>query len=106
MEKYISFSLGNLRFIDSLAFLLESLDSVVKATPREAFKITKELGKENFELLMKKGVYPYEYMDSWERFEETCLPTKEAFFSTLADAGITDVDYEYAQKRGTTTTST
>ena len=40
MEKYISFTMGNLRFIDSLAFLLSSLDSVVKSMPKENLKIT------------------------------------------------------------------
>ena len=34
-------------------------------------------------LLLRKGVYPYEYMDSWERFNETSLPPKESFYSEL-----------------------
>ena len=34
-------------------------------------------------LLLRKGVYPYEYMDSWERFDETSYPDKEAFYSIL-----------------------
>ena len=95
MEKYISFSLGGLTFIDSFAFLLEGLESFVKATPKEAFKITETLAE--YELLMKKGIYPYEYMDSWERFAETDLPPKEAFFSKLADQGISNADYEHVQ---------
>ena len=36
-----------------------------------------------FILLLKKGVYPYEYMDNWERFYETSLPDKESFYSSL-----------------------
>jgi hypothetical protein len=48
------------------------------------------------ELVIKKGVYPYEYMDSWERFEETTLPPKEAFYSRLTDSEITDEDYAHA----------
>ena len=36
-----------------------------------------------FVLLLRKGVYPYEYMDSWERFNETSLPNKKAFYSEL-----------------------
>ena len=43
-------------------------------------------------LLLRKGVYPYEYMDSWQRFDETSLPDKEAFYSNLNMEGITDVD--------------
>ena len=46
----------------------------------------------NFILLLRKGVYPYEYMDSWERFNETSLPNKEAFYSSLNMEDITDVD--------------
>ena len=47
-------------------------------------------------LLKRKGVYPYEYMDSFERFHETALPPKEAFFSSLKGEGISDEDYAHA----------
>ena len=42
--------------------------------------------------LLRKGFDPYEYMDSWERFDETSLQGKEAFYSSLNMEGITDVD--------------
>ena len=51
-----------------------------------------------FLLLLRKGVYPYEYMDSWERFDETSLPDKTAFYSELNLEDITDKDYVHAQK--------
>ena len=51
-----------------------------------------------FLLLLRKGVYPYEYMDSWERFNETTLPNKKAFYSKLFLEDITDEDYIHAQK--------
>ena len=51
-----------------------------------------------FSLLLRKGVYPYECMDSWERFNETKLPDKESFYSELNKEGITDEDYVHAQK--------
>ena len=51
-----------------------------------------------FKLMRRKGVYPYEYMDSWEKFEETRLPAKEAFYSKLNMEGISDKDYEHAQQ--------
>ena len=44
-------------------------------------------------LLLIKGVYPYEYMDSWERFDETSLPDKEAFYGSLNKQDIADVDH-------------
>ena len=49
-------------------------------------------------MLLRKGVYPYEYMDSWERFNETLLPDKEAFYSSLNKEDITDVDHRHAKK--------
>ena len=51
-----------------------------------------------FVLLLRKGVYPYEYMDSWERFNETSLPPKKDFYSELTLEDITDKDYNHAQK--------
>ena len=51
-----------------------------------------------FVLLLRKGVYPYEYMDSWEKFDETTLPPKEAFYSNLNLEDISDEDYAHAQK--------
>ena len=48
-----------------------------------------------FIFLLRKGVYPYEYMDNWERFEETSLPDKESFYSSLNMENIDDIDYRY-----------
>lgn len=59
-EKYISFSLGVLRFIDRLSFLQASLNSLVKNLPQETFEHIKELAEneEQLDLLCQKGVYP------------------------------------------------
>ena len=48
-------------------------------------------------MLLRKGVYSYEYMDSWERFDETNLPLKDEFFSKLNDSGISDEDYSHVK---------
>ena len=53
----------------------------------------KDLNK--FVLLLRKGVYPYEYMDNWERFNEISLPDKESFYSNLNMENIDDVDYRH-----------
>ena len=53
----------------------------------------KDLNK--FILLLRKGVYPYEYMDNWERFNETLLPSKESFYSNLNMENIDDIDYRH-----------
>ena len=98
--KYISFSLGQLRFIDSAQFLLASLEKLIAANLLQAFQITAqhEPNKERRELLKRKGVYHYEYMDTCDRFTEPRLPTKEVFYSKLSDAHISDEDYTHAQK--------
>ena len=48
-----------------------------------------------FILLLRKGVYPYEYMDSWEKFNETSLPSKKDFYSNLNMEDIDDIDYRH-----------
>ena len=50
-----------------------------------------------FILLLRTGVYPYEYMDSWQRFDETSLPDKEAFYRNLNMEDITDVDNRHGK---------
>ena len=95
MEKYISFTWRQFRFIDSLAFLNASLDKLVKTTPPEALVCINTLGKPD--LTSQKGVYPYEYMDSFARFNETELPSRESFHSTLSGSGISLEEYERAQ---------
>ena len=51
-----------------------------------------------FILLLRKGVYPYDYMSDWYKFNETSLPDKEAFYSSLNMEDITDVDHRHAKK--------
>ena len=48
-----------------------------------------------FTLLLRKGVYPYEYKDNWERFDETSLPDKESFYSSLNMENINDIDHRH-----------
>ena len=74
----------------------ESKDGLIKKFPRIYKFCDGDLNK--FALLLRKGVYPYEYMDSWERFGETSLPDKEAFYSKLNLENITDKGYEHVQK--------
>ena len=53
---------------------------------------------EKFCLMIRKGVYPYEYMDGWKKFEERSLPPKDTFYSRLNMKVISDQDYEHAQQ--------
>ena len=99
MEKYMAFMLGNnLTFIDSFQFMSSSLDKLVSNLPNEAFKYTnKEFKNKKFELMTSKGVYPYDYMDSFDKFNEQ-LPSKEEFYSILNNESITNEAYQHAKK--------
>ena len=99
MEKLISFSWGQFRFVDSYAFLSSSLGQLVANTPKANLSITRlYIEQAKFNLITRKGVFPYEYMDSFERFEETQLPPKEKFHSSLSQENISEEDYKHAQQ--------
>ena len=99
MEKYMAFMLGtHLVFLDSFRFMNSSLDNLVKNLPDEAFKYTdEEFHGEELKLVKRKGVYPYDYMDSFQKFEKTELPTQEKFYSLLNNKHISADDYQHAQ---------
>ena len=98
MEKYMAFMLGNhLTFLDSFQFMSSSLENLVNNLPDEAFKYTSKAFKnEKLKLMKKKGVYPYDYIDSFKKFNKINLPTKEQFYSILNNEHITDEDYKHA----------
>ena len=98
MEKYMAFMLGNhLTFIDSFQFMSSSLEKLVSNLPRKLFKYTSQVFEgDEFDLMVKKGVYPYDYIDSFEKFKEQ-LPSKEDFYSILNDKHIENKDYQHAQ---------
>ena len=88
-----------LKFIDSYKFMPTSLDSLVNNLPKDAFySVKREYGEKNLELLTRKGVYPYDYMNTTEKLKETELPPKEAFYSKLNNEDITDENYMHAKK--------
>ncbi|CAL1268473.1 unnamed protein product [Larinioides sclopetarius] len=105
MEKYISFSIRRrmenpvtLQFIDSLQFLNASLQKLVENLYKSKFSIMENcVSSPHRELLLKKGIYPYEYMTSFSKFEETELPPRSAFYSSLTNEGITEEEYEHAR---------
>ena len=98
MEKYMAFMLGNhLTFLDSFQFMSSSLDKLASNLPREAFKYTsKQYKGKKLDLMVRKEVYPYDYMDSFDKFNEK-LPSKEDFYSILNDEHISNKDYQHAQ---------
>ena len=74
----------------------KSVNDLIEKFPRMHKFCNGDLNK--FVLLLRKGVYPYEYMDSWERFNETSLPPKKDFYSELTLEDINNKDYTHAQK--------
>ena len=88
-----------LRFIDSFKFMAMSLDSLTKILVGSGQRLTgfEEYSESQYKLLMRKGIYPYEYMTSWENFKETELPPIEAFYSALNMSGVSEEDYQHAQ---------
>ena len=115
-EKYISFSKNikvgeykdrktgevrdktfKIRFIDSFKFMGSSLEALVNNLPKDAFNnLERYYTADEVRLIKRKGVYPCEYMNTEERFSETKLPPKEAFYSRLSGEGITEEDYKHA----------
>ena len=88
----------DMRFIDSFKFMASSLDALVKNLSQEKLIETERgFSKDKLKLLSRKVVYPYDYMSNINKFQETKLPPKEAFFSKLNNENITDEDFEHAQ---------
>ena len=75
-----------------------SLDKLVNNLKPEQFENVKKHFDEKFEMLLRKGVFPYDWFNSLEKLNETQLPPKEAFYSKLNNSHITDNDFEHAQK--------
>ena len=76
-----------------------SLDKLVNNLVKDAFNnVKRHYAEDKISLLTRKGIYPYEYMNSSEKLKETKLRPKEAFYSRLNDEGISDEDYQHARK--------
>ena len=99
-EQYMCFMLcEHLTFIDSFQFMSSFLDKLVANLPKNDLKnVSKVYKGERFELLTRKGIYPYDYIDSFERFDETELPAKQHFYNALNDQHISSEDYEHTKK--------
>ena len=83
-------------FKDSLKFMSSSLGALVNNLPKDAFKnISKYYTPEEVELIKQKGFYPYEYMDTIEKFNDPKPPPQNAFFSKLTGRGISKKNYKH-----------
>ena len=113
-EKYVSFSLKiiwgefednegkkhnlyhEIRFLDSLKFMNYPLADLVKNLGKNDLHCLRRFFPEDADLLSRKGVFPYEFMDSFEKFNFT-FPEKDAFFSQLSGK-VSDEDYFHAKE--------
>lgn len=107
-EKFMSFGIDNVRFIDSFQFMSASLDSLVANLSKsgsEAFHYLKQM-KINEEVIdvkdfTRKGVYPYSYMDNYDKLDEESLPPIGSFRNDLNESECDESDYEYARQMWT-----
>ena len=115
-EKYISFSKDiivgeyenkkgekvkikhEIRFLDSFKFMASSLESLVGNLGLDKLIETRKEFGEKAELLSRKGIYPYDYMNGIKKFSEEKLPPKEKFFSKLNDCGVSDEDFDHTKR--------
>ena len=86
----MAFMLGNhLTFIDSFQFMSSSLDKLVNNLPKDDLIYTSKVFKgKRLNLMSQKGVYPYDFMDSFKKVNQTEIPTKDQFYSILNDQHI------------------
>lgn len=112
-DKFMSFSTKGLQFIDSIRFMNERLETLVKnlksAGPdkfihlKQGLQLYCEANKivwtdKILEMAMQKGEFPYEYFDHPQKFYETSLPPIDLFYTSLNDQSITEEEYSYAKE--------
>lgn len=105
LEKFTCMTINHVRFIDSIQFINGSLEAQVNnlrsSLPEEersrffpeVYKLSLLANGDLFNECMMKGVYPYEWMDSFEKMDVKKYPKKEVFFSRLSNDGVSDEDY-------------
>ncbi|XP_046806306.1 uncharacterized protein LOC124419769 [Lucilia cuprina] len=108
LTKIINTDIGakiEIRFLDSFRFLPKKLADLVKDLKIQDFKIIKSMFPNDdlkFNLLIRKGVFPFDYLNSWEKLNDTCLPSREQFYNQLNELECSLEDYKHAQDIWTT----
>jgi hypothetical protein len=101
-EKFMSFSIGNLKFIDSFQFMSSSLEKLTENLydGQDRFKHfhnVKKFFPEHLDLVCQKGYFPYEWLDSLEKLSYKGVPPREAFDNALGKSKLNDKEYEHVQ---------
>ncbi|CAB4460089.1 unnamed protein product [Rhizophagus irregularis] len=97
---------GQLRFLDSFQHMGMGLDKLVECLGGKLEKFTltvryfteKSYSIDKIKLLFRKGVFPYDWTNAWEKFDRTSLPPRKDFYSLLSQQNISKEDYKHAQK--------
>ena len=96
-NKFISIRIGPFIFKDSYLFLNKSLDYLTGTIDdNDRISLKQEFGLNNYKLLTKKGIYPYDYFDEKEKYNELELLKKEKFFNKLNNKNLSNEDYKHA----------
>ena len=100
LETYMAFTINNnLLFIDSMQFMNSSLDVLVKNLSDNNFKyLSQKFSGDLLKLVKQKGVYPCEYMDSFEKFSKNKFSDKCKFYSSLKDECVSEKNYLHTVK--------
>ena len=86
-----------MKFLDSFQFTPQSLEVLSNTLEDDEFRhLSETFASTHFDLIRRKGIYPYDFMDSIERFEETELPSQDNLFSKLSGDACSDADYAHA----------
>ncbi len=100
----MTFSIGNLKFIDSFQFMNFSLEKLAESLksktghPYTKFTNMKRFfNEEEMPLIARKSLYPYEFIDDHTKLTYKGLPPRESFYSKVRLDGISDEDYIHAQ---------
>ena len=101
-EKMCTFSMGRFDFKDSFSFMetsLSELASLLREKGIDKFHNMKRYLPEEktMHMMLRKGVFPYSYMDNEQRLKDTELPPKEAFYNDLTQSHIGDAEYSFAR---------
>ena len=97
-EQFKTFSIGNLEFIDSGAFMQSSLANILDSMTDEQKPRLESISPEHFDLVKAKGLFPYEWFDSEERLDDPIPMDKAAWYSNTRLTGIGDKDLELVQR--------
>ena len=110
-EKFRSITIGRFSIRDSLEHIPSSLDSLMRDLCKDQsfsfpilrqfeqyVKLPQRKKRKGLKLLKRKGVYPYEHFTSYEALKKGGFPPKDAFYSRLNEAHISDEDHKHGQK--------